>query len=37
LTTDYSKTLWLLEDRVCGCQRAEGPTKGPEPSYTWWR
>ena len=23
LTTDYSKTLWLLEDRVCGCQRAE--------------
>ena len=23
LTTDFSKTLWLLEDRVCGCQRAE--------------
>ena len=29
LTTDYSKTLWLLEDRVCGCQRAEGPLRAP--------
>ena len=25
LTTDISKTLWLLEDLVCGCQRADGP------------
>ena len=29
LTTDYSKTLWLLEDRVCGCQRAEWAPQGP--------
>jgi len=42
LTTDVSKTLWLLEDRVCGCQRAVGscPSDGcPTPSSlgTWWR
>jgi hypothetical protein len=33
--TDYSKTLWLLEDRIFGCQRADGPTRGPL-TFTWW-
>jgi hypothetical protein len=37
LTTDFSKTLWLLEDRVCGCQRAEGPLGRPRIRDTWWR
>ena len=34
--TDYSKTLWLLEDRIFGCQRADGPTREPL-TFTWWR
>jgi hypothetical protein len=36
LTTDFSKTLWLLEDRVCGCQRAERAPRA-RTRDTWWR
>jgi hypothetical protein len=35
LTTDVSKTLWLLEDRVCGCQRADAsPWTGSRRSHS---
>ncbi len=39
LTTDVSKTLWLLEDHVCGCQRADASLRRArgDAIHTWWR
>jgi len=34
------QTLWLLENLVCGCQRADSEPRGPRASSVsrpWWR